>query len=459
MYKKNSRVSCFKEYDLRGKVGSQLTKEIVYRVARASATILRTKVVAIGYDVRASSISLARAASKGFVDSGVRVLDLGMVGTEEMYWAVANFNTCAGIQITASHNPKEYNGMKIVKSQAKPLCKEREFEKIHSLVKEKGFSPGKKNGSITDVSVIARSSYVQKVLSFVNLANLRPLKIVINAGHGTAGPTFDNLKLALEDQGVFADFLCMYHNPDPNFPIGVPNPQIRSSQYRISNVIIENKADFGVAFDCDFDRCFVFDENGKFVHSSHLACLLAKKFLLKDPSASIVRDSKVVWSLHDIIEDNNGKAKVSKTGHANFKESMRRFSSIYGVEVSGHHYFRDFNYCDSGMIPWLILWEEISKIGVPLSHLVNENSSEIQISDEISFKVSNWKKTVETVLEHYRSDAVHIENFDGISLEFEDWRFNLRPSSTEPLVRLNLECIKHKQDLGNLTTELMELLT
>lgn len=455
--KRSSRLTCFKDYDIRGIYGVELTEEIAFRVGKAIAITLKANKVAIGYDSRFSSAPLAKAVSNGLMEFGVEVLDLGMVGTEEMYWAVSDLNTCAGVEITASHNPIEYNGIKIVKSGSRPLSKAREFEKIHTLVRNNEFQALKNKGTIKNVREIAKSSYERKILSFIDLNLLKPIKIVVNSGNGTAAPTFNRIKKFIESQGVSTNFICINHEVDPSFQNGVPNPLLISNRNDTSKAVIENEASFGVAFDADFDRCFVFNELGEFVHSSQLSSLLAKDFLLKEPGSVIVHDSRLIWAIKRAVLKNGGKLELSKAGHANIKLSMRKFSSIYGSEISGHHYFREFCYCDSGMIPWLILWCLISKENVPLSRLLSSCNPKVFISDEISFEVFNREKAIKKVLDYYKADATHIDTFDGISLEFKDWRFNLRPSSTEPLIRLNLESKFKKKKLDDQIQEIINV--
>lgn len=455
--KESTRLACFKDYDIRGIYGSELTENIAYNVGKALAVTLDARRVAIGYDVRHSSSSLATAVSNGLMEFGVKVLDLGMVGTEEMYWAVSNFDTCAGIEITASHNPIEYNGMKFVKEGSQPLCKIHEFEKIHTLTKLNKFPDVSRKGYKINIKDLAKFDYVKKITSFVDTSVLRPVKIVINSGHGTAGPTFDEIRKFLERKSVDTNFVCINQKVEPTFPNGVPNPLIVSNRYDTSQAIIEHGADFGVAFDADFDRCFIFDELGEYIPSSKISSLLAGVFLSKKPGSTIVHDTRLIWSITDAVEKNGGKLKFSKAGHAHIKQAMRQTSAVYGAEISGHHYFKEFSYCDSGMVPWMLIWELLSKKGAKLSNLIEENVSNYQISEEINLKVNNSQKVINAVMNYYKNEAIKIDLLDGVNIHFRKWRFSLRASSTEPMIRLNTECQQLNEDLSERTKEIIKI--
>ena len=332
---------------MRGQLGDEFNEEIAYRIGRATAQTLRAKTVVLGFDARETSSSLAQAVSKGICDANADVVEIGLAGTEEMYAATVEFNADAGLEITASHNPIDYNGIKIVKRNSEPLSFQ-EFSKIKKLAEESTFSNPQKHGVIIDKRAAARYCYVEKVLNFVNLPSIQPLKIVINSGNGTAGPTIDALKRKLEEKGIKTNFVYVNHDPDPSFPHGIPNPLIEKNRLLTSNAVLKEKADFGVAFDGDFDRCFLFDHLGDFIPGEYIVGLLAEVFLDKEKGASIVHDPRTVWNTIDIVSKYGGQPIISKTGHAFVKAKMRENSAIYGGEISSHHYFRDFAYCDSG---------------------------------------------------------------------------------------------------------------
>ena len=366
-----NKLTCFKAYDVRRKLGEELDDNIAYRIGRATVQSQRATTVVIGFDARATSPDLARAVAKGICDSGADVLDIGLAGTEEVYASVSEFGACAGIEVTASHNPIDYNGMKIVGRGSKPL-NDDEFGRIRVLVEENNFSQPQQTGSVLDKKEVARAAYVEKVLRFVDCSKLKPLKIVINSGNGAAGPTLDAINEQLAKKGVKRNFIFVHHDPDPTFPNGIPNPLLKENRSSTANAVIEEKADFGIAFDGDFDRCFFFDHFGNFIPSEYLVGLLAKVFLNKKKGATIIHDPRVIWNTVDVVQELGGKTVVSQTGHAFVKAAMRKSDAIYGGEMSAHHYFRDFAYCDSGIVPWLLVWEYISLSNLSLSELISE---------------------------------------------------------------------------------------
>jgi phosphomannomutase len=373
------------------------------------------------------------------MDAGADVLDIGMAGTEEMYWAVTEFGACAGIEVTASHNPINYNGMKIVKSASQPLDEAAEFQVIKALAASQGWVSPARVGEARDVAGTAREKYADCVLGFVDVATLAPLKIVINSGNGAAGPTVDALIHRLVAQGAPLDVIRVHHDPDSTFPNGIPNPLLPENHAATADMVLREGADMGVAFDGDFDRCFFFDAAGRFVPGEYVVGLLAAIFLDKEAGGKIVHDPRVIWNTQDIVAAKGGVAIQSKTGHVFIKQTMRTERAIYGGEMSAHHYFRDFAYCDSGMIPWLLVAELVSKSGRSLADWVRDRFAAFPSSGEMNFKVDDAGKAIKGVLSAYRADALSIDETDGVSLVFEDWRFNLRRSNTEPLVRLNVE--------------------
>ena len=459
MSSSSEMLSCFKAYDIRGRLGEELNDDIAYRIGRATAQHLKSKDIVIGYDARETSKSLAEACARGMNDGGAHVLNIGLCGTEEVYWAVNSLKAEAGIEVTASHNPIEYNGMKIVKAGSKPLDDQQDFQVIKKLASVGEFAPEIHNTTQHDRSEMARAAYVEKLLSFVNPEELKPLKIVVNSGNGAAGPTFDALKNGLSNAGVRAEFIRVFHDPDPSFPNGIPNPLLPENHAATADVVLREGADFGVAFDGDFDRCFLFDETGAFVPGEYIIGLLANVFLEKEQGAKIVHDPRVVWNTQETVRAKGGDPIVSKTGHVFIKATMRENDAIYGGEMSAHHYFRDFVYCDSGMIPWLLIWELISKTGKSLGALLAECRETFPSSGEQNFKVLDATHCLNAVKTQYQDGAEQVDELDGISMEFKDWRFNLRKSNTEPLVRLNVETRGNKDLLDQKAQELIALIT
>ncbi len=434
-----SELTCFKAYDVRGEIGVNIDWDIAYRIGRAVAQHFKAKSVVIGFDARETSPAFAAAAARGVRDAGADVVDIGMAGTEEMYWAVTEFGASAGIEVTASHNPINYNGMKIVKSYSRPLDDVDDFQVIKALAGSQEWSGGAEVGKEVDRSAEARKAYVDRVLNFVDVKVYRPLKIVVNAGNGAAGPTFDAIADRLLSLGAPLEFLRVHHTPDATFPNGIPNPLLPENHSATGDVVTAEAADFGVAFDGDFDRCFFFDEAGKFVPGEYVLGLLASVFLEKESGAKIVHDPRVIWNTQEIVAQKGGIAVQSKTGHAFIKQTMRIHEAVYGGEISAHHYFRDFAYCDSGMIPWVLIAELVSRSGRSLADWVRDQFALFPSSGEINFRVADANRAIENVLSAYRADALSIDETDGVSLAFDDWRFNLRRSNTEPLVRLNVE--------------------
>ena len=450
-------LSCFKAYDIRGKLGVELNAEIAQRIGRSTSEILKAENIVVGYDARATSTQLATAVADGVRKAGASVLDIGLAGTEEMYWAVTSQRASAGIEVTASHNPIDYNGMKIVKQGSQPLM-EIEFQSIRSLAETQQFKSSSVYGEMIDCSLEARRAYLEKIINFVDTSRLKPLKIVINSGNGAAGPTFDTLAEKLFETGAQAEFIRVHHTPDATFPNGIPNPLLPQNHAATSDVIQANKADFGVAFDGDFDRCFFFDEQGVFVPGEYVVGLLSKAYLRKEPGANIVHDPRVIWNTVDAVRNSGGTPLLSRTGHVFVKQAMRESEAVYGGEMSAHHYFRDFAYCDSGMIPWLLIWELISTSGKSLGALLSECRATFPSSGERNFRVKDPGACLKVAEARYGVDALLVDYSDGLSIAFEDWRFNLRKSNTEPLVRLNVETRGNTELLVEKTAELQRLI-
>ena len=449
--------SCFKAYDIRGIVDVEINKEISFRIGYATAKKLAASKVVVGFDARESSPKFSNSVIEGIKAYGADVIKLGLAGTEEVYFAVANFGADAGIEVTASHNPINYNGMKIVKAGSQPLTAD-EFFGIKLSVEKDNFQSSKKPGQVKDFKKQSRAAYIDKILNFISLKNLKPLKIVLNSGNGAAGPVVDELENYLKQKGIAVDFVRFHHEPDPSFPNGIPNPLIERNRFVTSEAVKKLGADFGVAFDGDFDRCFLFDHNGNFVPTECLVSILAEVFLKKNEADTVIHDTRLVWNTLSVINSYGGTAITAKTGHVFFKETMRKEMAIYGGEISAHHYFRDFFYCDSGMIPWLIIWELLSNIDLSLADLVARQQNMFPSSGELNFNVSNPSSCLENIKTFFEKKALQIDETDGISLTFEDWRFNLRKSNTEPLVRLNVETRGNTILLNKKTKEIKNLI-
>lgn len=454
----DKNLACFKAYDIRGKMGEELNEDIAYRIGRATAQSQNVKFLALGFDSRAKSSDLAQAVAKGVCDGGADVLDIGLAGTEEVYACVSEFGACAGIEVTASHNPIDYNGMKIVGRGSQPLS-DIEFRNIKDLAEGNSFTQRpQKKGVVLNKKEAARSAYIEKVLGFVDCSSLKPLKMVINSGNGSAGPTLDAINQKLKEKGVKTNFVFLHHNPDPSFPNGIPNPLLEENRSSTADAVITEKADFGVAFDGDFDRCFFFDSFGDFIPGEYVLGLLAEVFLNREKGATIIHDPRVIWNTIDIVSKCGGKAVVSKTGHAYVKAAMRKMDAIYGGEMSAHYYFRDFAYCDSGIIPWLLVWEYLSNSNLSLSGIISERKTLFPSSGEINFRVLNTAKCIERIQNHFTSIASSVDELDGLSMSFDSWRFNLRKSNTEPLIRLNIETRGDQVLLKEKTNELKFLI-
>jgi phosphomannomutase len=431
------KITCFKAYDIRGKLGEQLNNDVAYRIGRAFGDYLKPRQVVLGADVRATSEDLKLALAEGLMDAGCDVIDIGMTGTEEVYFATFHLKVDGGIEVTASHNPIDYNGMKLVQSGARPISGDSGLFAIQQLAEQGEFQQVAKKGTYTKQSIL--DAYIEHLLGYIDLANIKPLRIVANSGNGAAGHVVDALEQAFNRLKVPVSFIKVHHQPDATFPNGIPNPLLVENRADTRAAVLEHKADFGIAWDGDFDRCFLFDERGQFIEGYYIVGLLAEAFLQKHAGASVIHDPRLTWNTIDLAIQAGGKPIQSKTGHAFIKERMRLEDAVYGGEMSAHHYFRDFAYCDSGMIPWLLVAELICLKAQPLSQLVNERIAAFPSSGEINFTLSDPKAAIERVLQHYIAGALVVDRTDGISLEFAEWRFNLRSSNTEPVVRLNVE--------------------
>ena len=444
-------ITCFKAYDLRGRIPTELNDEVAYRVARGYAQFLKPKRIVVGRDIRLSSASLAEAVCRGLTDSGVDVYDIGVCGTEGVYFATFDGGYDGGIMITASHNPPDYNGMKFVREQSKPISGDNGLAEIRAFAERVEFESPTRVGARRRLDTT--DAYLKHLLSYVDLQKLEPLKIVVNAGNGGAGLIIDLLEPHLPFK-----FVKIHHLPDGNFPHGVPNPMLEENRKPTVAAIRAHGADFGIAWDGDFDRCFLFDEQGGFIEGYYIVGLLASILLRGQPGGKVVHDPRLTWNTIEIVESSGGAAVLSKSGHAFIKQRMREVDGVYGGEMSAHHYFRRFAYCDSGMIPWLVVAQILSESGRSLSSLVGERIGRFPVSGELNYRIPDAKAAISVFERRYAPGALRLDRTDGLSFEFPEWRFNLRTSNTEPLIRLNVEARGSVQLMQAKTAELLELL-
>jgi phosphomannomutase len=446
------KITCFKAYDARGKVPSELNTDIAYRVGRAYAAFIKPKQVAIGRDARLTSDSLFEALSNGLMDSGVDVFDLGLCGTEAVYFAAFHLQLDGGIMITASHNPADYNGFKFVQHAARPISSDSGLIDICRLAEEDAFPPTDIRGKISLLDL--RTEYIDHLLSYQSDRDqLKPLKIVANSGNGVSGPIIDLLEKHLP-----FEFIKVQHEPDGTFPNGVPNPLLPEGRTATIEAIKEHKADLGIAWDGDFDRCFLFDGNGRFIEGYYIVGLLASALLKTNSGALVVHDPRLTWNTIELVEEAGGRTVQSKSGHAFIKETMREVNAAYGGEMSAHHYFREFGYCDSGMIPWLLLTQIMGSKNKSLAELVNERIEKFPVSGEINVEVSNTATVIAEVKSHFGTAQHTLDEMDGIGMDFGTWRFNLRSSNTEPLLRLNVESRGDHMLMEQKRDELLEII-
>uniref|UniRef100_A0A7C3V484 Phosphomannomutase n=1 Tax=Desulfobacca acetoxidans TaxID=60893 RepID=A0A7C3V484_9BACT len=447
-----ARLSCFKAYDVRGRVPEDLDDGLAYRIGKAYAEYLNPRRVAVGRDMRLSSAALAEAVAAGLREKGAEVMDLGLCGTEQVYFYTAFLNLDGGIMVTASHNPSHYNGMKFVRQGARPISGDSGLKEIEALVAAAREEAGSGTKG-TRVFQEPLHDYVKHLLGYVNSEALRPFKVVTNPGNGCAGPVID----ALEDHLPLA-LVKICHEPDGRFPNGVPNPLLPENREMTARAVREHGADVGLAWDGDFDRCFFFDEAGNFVESYYLIGLLAQALLARHPGGKIIHDPRLAWNTIEVVRAAGGLPIMSKTGHAFIKERMRQENALYGGEMSGHHYFREFAYCDSGMIPWLLILEIMSRRGLPLSALVAERQRLYPVSGEINRQVADPDRVLARVEQTFGPKALSVDYTDGITLEFAEWRVNLRKSNTEPVLRLNVETRGDVRLLAEMTGAILAMM-
>jgi phosphomannomutase len=450
------KLRCFKAYDVRGRIPDELNDTLAYQIGQAYAAFVQPKMVAVGRDIRESSAQLRDALTRGLTDSGVDVADIGLCGTEGVYFATFAEELDGGIMVTASHNPPDYNGMKFVREQSRPISSDTGLADMQALI-EGARLPGKAARSGVISALDTSGKYLQHLLGYVSADTLKPLKVVVNAGNGGAGLIIDQLEPRLP-----FEFIKINHQPDGSFPNGVPNPMLEENRASTVDAIRRSKADVGLAWDGDYDRCFFFDEHGGFIEGYYLVGLLAEAFLRRHRGARIVHDPRLTWNTIEIVQQCGGQPVLCKSGHAFIKQKMREVDAVYGGEMSAHHYFRDFAYCDSGMIPWLLVLAVMSESGKSLSELVGERQrlypASGEINRQISERIGDTKAVLARVQHNYQARAKSIDYTDGLSMEFERWRFNLRGSNTEPLVRLNVESRADAALMQDKTAEILRLL-
>ena len=445
-------MSLFNAYDIRGKIPEDINEQFAYKIGRAYCEVYQPRTIAVGFDVRLESAMISNALIQGLVEGGANVNNIGLCGSEEVYFATFNYELDGGIMITASHNPKGYNGMKLVGRESRPISADTGLLAIKNLIETKKYT-STETSLFSIKNQLDKSDYINHLLSYIDLDSLKPLKILANPGNGGAG-------IVLKKLEKYLPFNFIYINSDANgnFPNGVPNPLLFDNQESTAKAVRESGVDLGLAWDVDFDRCFFFDADGRFIEGCYIVSLLAEMMLSKAPNARIVHDPRSVWVIQEAIKKNNGKAIQSKCGHTYIKDVMRSNDAVYGGEVSGHHYFRDFSYYDSGMIPWLLIMELMCHSGKSLKELLDAKIESYPCSGEINFTIKNANAAIERVRGHFSSMGGKFENIDGISYSFDDWRFNLRISNTESLVRLNIETKGDKALLEEKVNELMSLL-
>ena len=435
---KELNLAAFKAYDVRGRIPDEINEGLARDIGRAYAGFVRPKRVVVGRDIRLTSTSLAEALIEGLLESGVDVADIGLCGTEGVYFATASAQQGpfdGGIMVTASHNPPDYNGMKFVREGSRPISADTGLKEMAAAIREARLPaalPLEQRGRRSAIDT--RQAYRDHLLSYVDRSRLRPLKVVVNAGNGGAGAFVDLLEPHLP-----FEFIKVHHNADGHFPNGVPNPMLEENRLPTIEAIRRSGADVGLAWDGDFDRCFFFDESGRFIEGYYLVGLLAERFLARESGAKIVHDPRLTWNTIEIVKRAGGIPVLCKSGHAFIKQKMREVDGAYGGEMSAHHYFRNFAYCDSGMIPWLLVLEKICESGKSLGELVDERIRAFPCSGEINRRVPDGKGAIAAVQQRYAAGALMVDFTDGLSMEFADWRLNLRSSNTEPLIRLNVE--------------------
>ncbi len=448
-------LDCFKAYDIRGKVPTALSADLARQIGFAFAKEFNTKKVVIGYDARLSSLEIYQGLARGLQNAGVDVIGIGLCGTEEIYHAVAfteNNSFDGGIMVTGSHNPKDENGLKMVRKGAIPISSESGLLAIKDRILKGQNITEELPGSFEEKNY--RDQYIQKLLSYIDISELNKFKIVADAGNGCAGPIIKAFAKHLP-----FEFIMLYEEPDGNFPHGVPNPILPENRTRTSKAILEHNADFGIAFDGDFDRCFFYDAKGNFIEGYYLVGMIASALLKNNFGQKIIHDPRLIWNTMELVNMAGGFCVESKSGHAFIKEKMRSEDAIYGGEMSAHHYFKDFAYCDSGMLPWLLVAMLLSQHKMSLADMVNKRIETFPCSGEINFKVKDVTTVLAKIEEIFAKDSLKISHLDGLTMEFENFRFNVRGSNTEPVLRLNVESRANKKLLEEKTNLLTKIIT
>ncbi len=444
---------CFKAYDIRGQVPSELNPDLAVKIGRSFAAVYDLEKVVVGRDIRLSSKDLTEALITGLLEMGVDVFDLGLCGTEEIYHATFSMEADGvdgGVIVTASHNPADYNGMKFVIKGARPVTGESGLQEMAAMISAgKVPQPRKSRGLLKQLD--NKRQYIQHLLGYVDTTRLRPLKIVVNSGNGCAGNVVDLL-----EQYLPYEFIKLYHDPDGSFPHGVPNPLLPEKREATARAVRENGADLGIAWDGDFDRCFFWDEKGNFIEGYYVVGLLAKALLKNNKGSKILYDPRLIWSTEELVKQAGGVPIMTRTGHAFIKERMRQEDALYGGEMSAHHYFKDFGFCDSGMIPWLLVTELLSKGKENFSSLVEHRMAAYPVSGEINNRVADPDSVIAEIEKKY-SDGEK-DYTDGLSIAYDKYRFNVRKSNTEPLLRLNVETRADTELLSQKTKELLALI-
>lgn len=440
-------LSCFKAYDLRGRVPDQLNPNLAERIGRAYVAVTGAKKVIVGYDIRLSSHEITEALSSGLMAAGADVFDIGLCGTEQVYFATSHYGMDGGIMVTASHNPRDHNGMKMVGPESRPISSDNGLNDIRDRVPEP-FGDAPNQGKYETLEVA--DAYIDHLLGYIDASSLKPMRIVVNAGNGGAGPVVDMLEKHLP-----FEFIKVHHQPDGHFPNGVPNPLVEENRASTADAVISSKAAMGIAWDGDYDRCFFFDENGRFIEGYYIVGLLADQFLRKTGGGKVIHDPRLTWNTQELVKAAGGEAIESKTGHAFIKQRMRDEDAVYGGEMSAHHYFRDFAYCDSGMIPWLLVAERLCQSGQTLSSLIDARIEAFPASGEINRTIEQPARVIQAIEKNYGPSALSVSHVDGLSVEYAEWRFNLRMSNTEPVVRLNVESRADRPLMEAKTAELL----
>ena len=447
----SQKLNCFKAYDIRGKVPDELDNDLAYRIGQAFARRFSPQKIALGHDIRLSGPELSASLAQGFLDAGVDVVDLGLCGTEEIYFAAFHLDIDGGIIVTASHNPAQYNGMKFVRRGAVPVSGDTGLRDIENLALEGEKIIANQPGAKTTLDI--KKDYIDHLLSYINMDKLQPLKLVVNCGNGCAGPVIDLLEKHLP-----FEFIRLQAEPDGAFPNGVPNPLLPENREITARAVRDNRADLGIAWDGDFDRCFFFTENGDFIEGYYIVALLAQAMLARTPGAKIIHDPRLIWNTREVVTKAGGIPVMSKTGHAFIKERMRAEDAVYGGEMSAHHYFRDFSYCDSGMIPWLLIAEILCCATNPMSQFIKAMQEAYPVSGEINNRVADPDLVINKIEKTFTPQCLEKDFTDGLSMSFTDYRFNLRKSNTEPVIRLNVESRGNRSLMEEKTRELLAII-